>query len=270
MSGLVPKTYPKLLEEMTWPEVAEKLEKTKTALIPVGSIEAHGLHLPLASDTWQGVEIVKRVAAQLEKKGVIVVPGPVIPFGVCPYQLDFPGSLDFKPETVLAILKETAASLYKNGFRNFYFILAHGGNLAIMQVAAQDIVKELEGARAVALNWLGVMSDKYPEILKSKKTEGHSGEGETSRMLVSTPELVEMDRAKAYYPGGYEASPTATPRYSKRTYLGGGVERPTAHFKKVTPTATVGDPLLATKETGEKLYTIICDWICSIIEKDLK
>ena len=268
MAGYFQKTYPKLLEEMTWPEVAEKLEKTKTVLIALGSTEAHGLHLPLASDTWQGVEIVKRVAAQLEKKGIIIVPGPIIPYGVTPALMDFPGTLDFKPETILTIIKEICASLYKHGFRNFYLTLAHGGNFAVSQAAAQDIVKNLEGAKAVFLNWLGVMSDQYPEILRSKKTEGHSGEGETSRMLVTSPELVEIGQAKAFYPEA--ASNLPATRYYKRPYLGGGLERPTAHFKQVTPTATIGDPHLATKETGDKLYKIICDWICSIMEQDLK
>jgi creatinine amidohydrolase len=269
MAALFQKTYPKLLEEMTWQEVAEKLEKTKTVLIAMGSTEAHGLHLPLSSDTWQGVEIVKRVAAQLEKKGITVVPGPVIPYGICPPHTDFPGSLDFKPETILTIVVEICTSLYKYGFRNFYLVIAHGGNLGIMHTAAQEIVKRLEGSKAALLNWLGVMSDKYPEILTSKKVEGHSGEGETSRMLVTSPDLCEMGRAKAYYPEGYE-KPVQVSRYNKKLYLGGGLERASAHFKTTTPTATIGDPHLATKETGEKLYTVICDWICSILEQDLK
>lgn len=268
MAGYFQKTYPKLLEEMTWPEVAKKLQKTRSVLMALGSTEAHGLHLPLASDTWQGVEIVKRVAAQLEKKGIVIIPGPVVPFGVTPALMDFPGTLNFKPETILAIIKEICTSLYKHGFRNFYMTITHGGNFAITQVAAQDIMKELEGAKAVFLNWLGMMSDQYPEVLKSKKAEGHSGEGETSRMLVTSPELVEMSQAQASYPEPESKLPAT--RYYKRPYLGGGLERPRLHLKEVTPTATIGDPHLAAKETGEKLYTIICDWICSILEHDLK
>ena len=267
MCALFHRTEPKMLEEMTWSEVSEKLKRTKTVLIPVGSIESHGLHLPLASDTMQGVEIAKRVAAQLAKRGIEIVPGPSVPFGICPGMMDFSGSIDFKPETILFILKDICRSLYKHGFRNFYLTNAHGGNYAILQVLAQDIVKEYEGAKAVFLNFLPVMIEKYPEILSSQKNEGHSGEGETSRMLVTSPELVEMDQAQVFYP---EVAKKKEIPHDRRAYLEGSVERPTAHFKTVSEIASIGNPGLATEQTGEKLYEIICDWMASVIEKDLK
>lgn len=267
MCPLFSLTGAKSLEEMTWKEVADKLKKTKTVLIPVGSIEAHGPHLPLATDAWTGVEMVKRAAVQLEKKGLCVVAGPVIPFGVCPYWLDFPGSLNFKQETVMSIIKDMCSSLYQHGFRIFYLVLAHGGNFGAMQVAAQDLCIELEDARVVVVNWLPYMIENGPSLLSSQKPEDHAGEDETSLMLVTAPEFVRMDCAREFYPEKLRSEIS----YDEQPVYGGGVGRPMAHAKRdYSELALIGNPKLASEETGEKYYQMLVDWICTIIEQDLR
>lgn len=256
---------PKNLMEMTWLEVERALTETRTVLIPHGSIEQHGAHLPLGADTYQGDEIAKRVVRSLAAEGYLCVAAPTIPFGVAPYHMGFPGTITLKPTTAIALVEEICESYYRHGFRNFVLIMAHGGNWPILQAVAQTLSDDLPDAHAVALNWLKEQAAHYPRLLKAAdpRGESHSGEGETSRMLVSTPHLVQMD----------EARPVQDERAKKmethdHPLLGGGVYHGARDFRKATPWGNIGDPRLASAETGEQLYQVIADWICTILKRD--
>ncbi|MBC8492437.1 MAG: creatininase family protein, partial [Chloroflexi bacterium] len=84
---------PKTLEDMTWEELSEVLKETDIVIVPVGSTEQHGPHLPLATDTIQATEIAKRTVVRLAEEGIKVVAGPTIPFGVAPYHMSFSGTI---------------------------------------------------------------------------------------------------------------------------------------------------------------------------------
>jgi len=269
--NMFPLIEPKSLAEMTWPEVHDLLERTRTVLVTVGSMEAHGYHLPLATDTMCGTALVKRVAGTLEARGIIVAPGPTIPFGISPYFMDFPGTVTLKSRTLLAVISDVCESLYAHGFRIFYLILAHGGNYAAMQVAAQDLAVALEGSHVVVVNWLPHLAEKNPSYARSERIseESHAGEVETARMLVTAPDLVQLDCAQEYYFESPLRGSVQIPHNYSPTG-GGSVFRPMSHAKKeYTEIAVRGNPHLATKETGDRSYTIICDWVSSIIEQDL-
>ncbi len=250
---------PKTLFEMTREEVQEALTQTDIILLPVGAVEQHGPHLPLGSDSMQGIDMVRRVKLLLDEEGVPVVAGPPILFGVSSAHMAFAGTVTLQPKTMLAVLEESCLSLYQHGFRKFALIMGHGGNWPIMQVAAQSVVAQTPDAEVVALNWLGLMYGKYPEILASKRTEKHSGEGETSRMLATHPELVEMERAQTFYPETPAKEPIAHPE---------GIFRAMRNYKDVTPVGSIGDPKLATAETGEVIYDIICRWLADAIKRE--
>lgn len=255
---------PKMLEDMTWEELSEVLQETDTVIVPVGSIEQHGPHLPLGSDTIQGVEMTKRAVARLASEGITVVGGPSIPFGIAPYHLPFSGTISLRADTLKAVIKDVCLSLYRHGFRKFALLLGHGGNYAVMQVAAQELVVELPEARVIFLNWLPAAHRKYPEILTSEKPEGHGGEGETARVMVSHPELVQFDRAQEYYSQAAEEAES-----EDHPLLGGGLYEAQGDWKQVTPYGSVGNPSLATAETGEKIYNAITDWVAAAIKHTL-
>lgn len=255
-----PKTY----SDMTWEELQEALRETDIVLVPIGSTEQHGPHLPLYSDTWQGIDIAKRVARQLAAKGIKVVPGPAIPFGPSSYMTSFPGTISISADLLKALIKQVCLALISHGFKKIVLVLGHGGNWPTMQVAAQELVDETN-ATVIAVNWLPVQTARYAEVLGSKKPESHSGEGETSRMLATIPELVVMDRVRAFHPAGTKVKIAG----DEKPLLGGGYLNPIKNFKDQTPVGNIGDPGRATVETGEKLYAIIVDWICALIERDL-
>jgi creatinine amidohydrolase len=256
---------PKTLEDMTWEEVSEALDETDVVIIPVGSTEQHGPHLPLATDTIQGVEIAKRTVARLEQDGIRVVAGPAIPFGVAPYHMPFPGTISLHPDTLKAIIKDVCTSLYAHGFRNFALLLAHGGNYAVMQVAAQELVTELPEARVVFLNWLPAAHRHYARLFGTEREGGgHAGQAETAQLLVTHPNLVKMDCAQEYWSREAEEAED-----EDHPLLGGAIYEPHGNWRDYAPYGSTGNPVPATTEAGEEVYKVIADWVINAMKRTL-
>jgi creatinine amidohydrolase len=258
---------PKTLYEMTSAEVAAALAQTSTVLIPVGATEDHGAHLPLGTDMFEAREICRRTAAVLAGLDCPVVIGPTIPFGVSTFHMGFPGTITLTSSTLILVLKEVMMSLYHHGFRNLVLIHGHDGNLPQMMVAAQDVVNDTPDATVVVMNWMVELAKAYAkgDLLRSKKGESHGGEGETARIIATHPELVDLSKAQAFYLQPHELRKIQSPEHMK---TGGGLFYPTRSYKALTPVGSIGDPSLATEETGEKGYDVIVNWLVGIIKRD--
>jgi creatinine amidohydrolase len=181
----LPKT---MLMEMTWSEVKEALKETNVAIIPVGSIEQHGLHLPLGTDYFQAIELAKRVA---EKTAALVA--PVILCGHSQHHMGFPGTISLKPETLAQVIFEACQSLGRHGFNKIIILNTHGGNDVACSFAAQKVNTELD-ASAVFFGAESFMKHIPPNLIET--IDLHAGVDETSSMLVLNPEKVRLERAR--------------------------------------------------------------------------
>ncbi len=114
---------PLVLQEMTWTDVRDYLKASDMVIIPLGSTEQHGPHLPLGTDYYLALEKTKLISA---RTGVVVA--PVLMAGYSIYHSGFPGTLSLKPETMEEVLYETAEMLVKYGFRRIMLFNSHGGN----------------------------------------------------------------------------------------------------------------------------------------------
>lgn len=256
---------PPTLDEMTGPEVEAALKQTDVLLLPVGATEAHGAHLPLGTDSFEARENCRRAALRLEALGCPVVIGPVIPFGTSSFHLGFAGTISLSSHTMINLLTEVCLGLHESGFRKFALVHGHDGNLPVMMVAAQDLVDKTAEAQAMVLNWLTPLSKVYHKIQTSKNLEGHGGEGETARILVTHPQLVRIDRAiKHHVPPG-EMRKIQGPEHIK---TGGGVFYATRRYKDHTPYGHIGDPALASEASGNKGYDVIAEWLARVIARD--
>ena len=126
--------HPVLLEEMSWPEVAKLAKQKKTVLIPVGSIEQHGPHLPLNCDLTAAWEVSLRVARKI---GAVVAP-PIIP-GVSTHHMPFPGTITLSPSTFIKVVKEYCASISRHGFKELVLVNGHGGNSASLTITRRIV-----------------------------------------------------------------------------------------------------------------------------------
>jgi creatinine amidohydrolase len=258
---------PKTLYEMTSAEVAEALTRTRTVLIPVGATEDHGAHLPLGTDMFEAREICRRTALLLAADECPVVIGPAIPFGVSTFHMGFPGTVTLTSSTLILVLKEVMQSLYHHGFRNLLLVHGHDGNLPQMMVAAQDVVNETSDATVLVMNWMVELAKAYAkgDLLRSKRGESHGGEGETARILVTHPELVDLSKAQEFYLQPHELRKIQSTEHMK---TGGGLFYPTRSYAALTPVGSIGNPALATAETGEKGYDAIVQWLAMVIRRD--
>jgi creatinine amidohydrolase len=259
-----------IFEEMTSPEVAEAIRTGAPIMVGAGATEQHGDHLPLNSDTLQGIDIGKRVARQLAREGIPFVVGPTIPFGPRPFRTesprDFPGTVNLSHATLKAVFEEVCAELIEQGFRTVYLNLANAETDPVLQIVAKELA-ERTTARLITVNWLIGIRSSYRALMRATKPQSHGGEGETARMLATAPDLVRMDRARSYHP-----RPSAHPPIEADVmpYLGGGIGRyrpPDGMFDD-SFRGIWGDPDLATAEQGEKVYALITDWIVQIVKRE--
>jgi creatinine amidohydrolase len=225
------------LAELHWPEV-EKLDRERiVVIVPVGSMEQHGPHLPFQVD----VLIASRLAEDLEKKIPEILLVPPIWTGVSAHHMDFPGSITVRAKVLMDVLHDICDSLYHHHFRRIVLLNGHGGNRSSLEVLGQELFVEF----GLTVNTLAYW-DLVPDLVKSlKKTNssgmGHSGELETSLMLHLAPHLVNHKEI----PPGVLGIDEPGPMTGIRRYV---------NMKEHSKEGVIGMPSASSAEVGEKLY----------------
>jgi len=256
------------LPHMTWQEVEEALKRTDMILIPLGSVEQHGKHLPLGTDIYAAIKTAQLIA---QKTDVIVAPVGLL--GYADYHMGFPGTMTLSPGTFESVLFEGVQSLIRHGFKNFFIYNGHGGNTtAINNVIHQ--INHTTKATAVSLNGIQLPpSETGPEI----QLDWHAGVDETSKMLYLTPSLVDMSKAEkptlSFPPATQKAIFTMPSVKDIETYVQTVTFLPIKTGKKASTremtnngVITTGDPKDATLEKGRKEVERFIDAAVRFIE----
>lgn len=212
---------------------------TELAIIPVGSIEQHGPHLPIMTDYAIATELGRRVA---EKMGAFLL--PTLPISTCREHMGKRGSVWMEPTTFYQMMYDIIMSLKVQGFKRVGIILAHGGIFV-----ATPLVRDLNAKFNPDLKVAFVTPDSV-DVTGITETKGlHADETETSEMLVIAPETVHMDRAVDCEP--------SVPRY----YLNYG------SIFRAAPDGVWGYPTKATAEKGEKILALSTETIVNEFDR---
>jgi creatinine amidohydrolase len=203
------------------------LKKIKRAIIPVGSLEQHGAHLPVSTDSLIAEYIAKLLS---EKVGAFVL--PVISYGVS-FEHKPMFNVSLRNSTLSTMLCDTCISLAENRIREIIILNGHHGNTGALQYIPQVIQSKIPSY--VNIHILHYWQMMTPEF-------DHAGEGETSLVLAIAPELVHMDRAM---PNSKDLSKSRA-AYNSLTNAPGS-------FPKITGNGVWGDPMKATASKGDKL-----------------
>jgi creatinine amidohydrolase len=166
------------LPHMTSPEVRDLLTRTDIALIPVPSLEQHGLHGPIGTDFYYGVELAKLIAQRTD-----VLVAPVLLAGQAGYHMGFPGSITLSANTVQQVYFETAQSLIQHGFRRFLFLNSHTGNQHITRFVMDRVNQETPGVALDLLEAAATMGSLTPQANAAPRPrpfDRHAGVIETS------------------------------------------------------------------------------------------
>jgi creatinine amidohydrolase len=225
-----------MLENYSWKTAEQILREKKIVLIPVGSTEQHGPHLPLGTDFFTA-----RALAESAAKKANAICTPVIPVGVSSHHRQFWGTLWVTPHVFRHYMYEIALSLAYHGISRMVFVNAHGGNFASLQEISREL--RLKNLHALVYQW---WTDKAViqlerTLFKSKGT--HAGAVETSMVLAIRPDLVDTAKYD-------EAAKGASPEFGITKF---GVQLPVDTLDFSQSGATL-DPLEASPEAGKQLF----------------
>lgn len=193
------------LDEMTWPEVRAALDAGRTTIIAAaGSMEQHGPHLPMQTDTLLGTFLVEGIVARIPG----ALQGPTIPFGVSEHHMKFAGTITLDNDAFKTVVRQYAESLASHGFRNIVIIPSHGGNFAPLGELARETGGRIGDANFILysdlMNFMGPMNAVAARDDISPQVAGaHAGEAETSLVLAAREELAQMDHAVEGYVGDF-------------------------------------------------------------------
>jgi len=236
------------LDELSTKEAAQASKEGTVVIFPVGSVEEHGDHLPLCTDSIQPEYIAQEVA---KKTGCLIA--PPFRYGICNATRNFPGTITIKFDTLYNIAHDILSELIRNGFYRIIILSGHAGNshMVALRLAAQDVVIENEEARAEDKVRIMVLSDfDFAEELTPEyadENDGHAGTLETSRMMAIKPDLVNANG---------KASVWQMPRFEV-------VAHPELYF----PSGVNGDPTAASAEKGQKINKYIVEQMEKLVKK---
>ena len=131
------------LELATWPDIEDYLSRSQGILIPIGSIEQHGPTGYLGTDA-----ITAELVACGAGDKVEALVGPTVSVGMAQHHMAFPGTISFKPSTLIAVVRDYVLSLAEHGFTRFLFVNGHGGNVPTVKAAFYEIEAEVRGRAA--------------------------------------------------------------------------------------------------------------------------
>lgn len=177
--------------------LAEMVARDPVAVLPIGAIEQHGPHLPLAVDTDINRGLVAATADILAGQDLPVLFLPTMPIGKSTEHLDFPGSLSFSTQTLISMWMEIGECVAKTGIKRLVFFNSHGGQVAPMDIVTRDLRVKCD-LLTFSCNWFGL---GLPAGLLSEyeNTYGiHAGELETSMMLHLHPDKCRMEKAQNF------------------------------------------------------------------------
>lgn len=195
-----------LWQEMRRTEFEEAAAAGAVVVIPMGSTEQHGRHLPVNTDLHNAQTIAVRAAQLVEEFPVIVA--PPIWSGLSAHHMRFPGTITLSFQTMVGFLTDVCSSIAAHGFKKIILLNGHGGNVAIINAVCNYKLKYEDEIQVLPLTYWETIPEAMNEISEvDGGSIGHAGEMETSLELYLQEELV--DKSQAAWAPGVGGDPTA-------------------------------------------------------------
>jgi creatinine amidohydrolase len=237
-----------LYDELTWPEINEAVQANKVVLLPIGSTEQHGPHLPLDVDNFLARSVCLAVSRQAPRDVLVM---PTIPYGYNEHALDFPGTIHVAYDHFIQYCLDVCKSVAHAGFRRIVIVDGHGSNEHLCEFIARRATLETEALVASTM-WTNLAVEAFEDVRESGMGgAAHACELETSAYLYLDPSRVQMDKAQDHYGGaaGREGSRFLYVDLTK----GWGPIKLVRWTSTATPTGVSGAPTLATAEKGRAI-----------------
>lgn len=250
MSNSVAHKY--VYADLTWPEVNEAVEMQKVILLPVGSTEQHGPHLPLDVDNRLPTSVCLEAGRRAPDK---ILVAPTIPYGFNIHAMDFPGTIHVSWDHFIDYCVDVCKSFAYHGFKRLVIVDGHGSNEHLLEFVGRRIILETD-ALVASFMWLNLLRKDptfLPAVRESKFPGGmaHACELETSMYLHLAGEKVQMDQAVDHVT---RQNDEGTAGFQYVDLFGGGPVTIVEWTSTYTPNGVAGEPTLATAEKGKRFF----------------
>ncbi len=247
--------------ELKWTDVDCDDTAQRVVVLPLGSLEQHGHHLPLLTDTMIGAEIVRRAELQLGAEAYFL---PILWIGASDHHLAFPGTVSLQNSVYIAVITDMLNSLIGAGYRKIFLLNAHGGNINPARMAIYDVQlkhKQMSELIVAFSSWWVISAPDIQAISElNQKIVTHACELETSMILCLRPELVDMSVACG----------TSIPFDSKfytPDFSGSSRVDISKMFDQLSVYGAFGHPELGTSEKGEALYSVVTEQVVAFVRE---
>jgi creatinine amidohydrolase len=234
-----------LWHEMSWPQI-QSADRNLPVVVPLGSCEQHGHHLPVMVDTLQVETIARDVESALRDRMLLT---QTLWLGSSHHHKDFPGTLSVTPILYAQVIRQIAESVLNAGFKRLFFLNGHGGNRVPAGAALAELIAtddRADESHIALASWWEVAASAMPEAGMAQPVLGHACEFETSLMLEIRADLVHMDRI--------QPPSNAIDNDWFRSESDAGKRVSLYHrFHRISSAGPLGNPAAATREKGQRL-----------------
>jgi creatinine amidohydrolase len=243
--------------EYKWTEIEDLTGRV--AVVPLGSLEQHGRHLPLLTDSLIGVELVRRAEQALGDAAVFL---PMLWLGASDHHRRFPGTVSVGVETYTHVVSDVLESLVGSGFRRIFVLNCHGGNKLPGERAIYDVTMHHRDDPTLWLvfgTWYELAGPQIARIdTLDQRRVSHASELETSLVLALRGDLVDLAAARG------ASIPFDSDFYCPDMHLGSRVAV-YPPLDRLSTTGAVGHPERATAQKGEAILAVAVDQVVACV-----
>jgi creatinine amidohydrolase len=250
------------MADMSWREFQEALDQNTVLVVPLGSTELEGPHLPLGVDTIAARGVARGLAGE---EGVIIA--PCLPLGYSKWFQPFAGTISLEHDTLVKVLLDYCRSLASSGAERIVFLNSHKGNNSAVEVAAHTLIQE-HGLKVGMLSLWKLANDLTAG--KGLIDEGgftHAGEIMTSLMLALQPEAVFLDQARPGRVKPIKGSELKPLNSIGDTAFQDSVQTVYQDIRQITEDGILGDPSGASAEKGRAVLELIVDFAKAFLQE---
>jgi creatinine amidohydrolase len=241
-------------DRLTWAEMNEAIAAQKLVILPTGSTEQHGRHLPLDVDVFLCESVCLEVGRRAADRVLVL---PPISYGLNLHHIDFPGTIHIEPETFIAFCLNITKSVAYHGFQKILIVNGHGSNTPLIDLVARKTVLATQSL-CFATGYFNFVLDAFLPIRESE-VMAHADEFETSLYLHLAPERVRMELAVADNDRmGKFVSSDSTGNYPVRF---------NDFWGRWTKTGVHGDPTKATAEKGRTIFEAAVGALVKLVDE---
>jgi creatinine amidohydrolase len=239
-----------IFAKMKWPEINQGVTENRVVIIPAGTLEDHGLHMPVDTDVVIAEEICKRITSEMSEETILF---PPIIHGYSPHHIDGPGVITIRWDTYIDSVTQILSSLGYHGFRKILIVNGHGSNQPVLDIATRQANVQNPDMQCAFTSWWQLAEvQKTVRAFRESKWTGHACELETSAYLAIDPTNVELRLAREDF----------NPYLTKHFWSDLTMQKPEdevyanqislkEYWSTLCESGTMGDPTSSTAEKGE-------------------